>query len=144
MQSGAAGMDLGGLEYMIGVMSAHAKGKEIQVRRKTEDDRFFEDTNEPTWDWSNKHYRIKSESPKSTPFDYNSMPFPCVIRKPNFINAEALVLAKGINYIVISGIGIPNTIGYAELMGYEWRYIHSATFPNGTYQWKPCTKESLK
>ena len=138
----------------IKVMQADADGKVVEFKRKNEPDSqysiYIGGAATFAWNWEDYDYRIKPESPRSHPFDFGSFPFPCVIKHDRFTNAEALVLAKGLNYIVVSGIGIPNTISYAELTDYKWRPLNGVVIPQTgkaegetIYIWKPCTKELL-
>lgn len=76
-----------------------------------------------------------------TPFDFESMPFPCVIRnKKNPHPIEEIPLSKS-NAGVTVGFGM--FINYKQLFeDWEWRSISPCTAMD--FSWKPCTKESLK
>jgi len=139
------------LKQVKEVIIAFEQGKEIEWRYDgarwnhlggyTKASQILIDINE-----KNCEFRIKPEPPKPQPFDFSSMPFPCVIRRNNNIQIEGLVVFK-------AGDGVSAGrqiafITYKELMDeYEWR--STSIVKRITSQciemelWKPCTKESL-
>lgn len=136
-----------GIKYMISVMQAFDAGKKIQVKRQNDSDEYYTDTADaPKWDWSEFHYRVKPDAPKPTPFDFESMPFPAVVRTLTEHKTEYNVITRNSHSVIIATSSGNEFVSYQRLAEiYEWQSLSSAIASNKYEKvWKPCTKESLK
>lgn len=123
------------LKAQIALMTAEIEGKKIEYKGIFVGDWEDKDIRD-RWSFNVFEYRVKPES-EDVPFDFETMPFPCVVQNIFCCNKDYLVVTKTLSgCVLVNAVGDNHFLTYQELSNlYKWRPLTGG-------EWELCRRKA--